>query len=442
MGLYHNIALFFSFENLFKHPAEITCIAEIIDLKEEKTYVDKYTFQIISCTEIPDSKNKKCIAYIEKDKNYKAGDVIKLNGVIEKAEKARNFYGFNNRNYLKQNKIYGIMEVAESQYIKSKKDIYYILGTIQFSLDEKIQTLYSENYVGFIKKVLFGMNGNIEEEIKSDFRDAGISHVLAISGLHISYIVMMINYIFGKMILNIKIRNRLICLFLILFLGITGASPSCMRACVMNMLYLIAQNVYRKSNIYMSIGFAFCVLLFFNMYVVYNIGMWLSFLGTLGIVLFHPFLNRIFKLKKEKIFHKIIDIIMVSISAQILIWPVVLYYFNTISFTFFISNIFISILIGPIIILGYVSVILSYFLLPFAKIVVIVEELFVQILFWIADICSKIPFSKIYIKGTNEWVLITYYSVIGFLIYNYFKRRFCIFRKIVIFCLNSYNKTC
>lgn len=443
MGLYKNIALFFSFEKIPKEPLEATCIGEIVGVKEEKDYVDKYIFKMISCEQILKSKNKKLIAYIDKEKEYKSGDIVILNGKIQMAEEARNWYGFNNRNYLKQSKIYGIIHVESSEYIKTEKDFHYVLGKIQNSLKESVQKIYSKDYRSVVSKILFGINQNIEEDIKVDFRDAGISHVLAISGLHISYIVIIINFSLRKLINNIKIRNICICIFLFIFLLITGASPSCTRACIMNIMYLIAQNTYRKNNIYISIIFSFFIILFDNIFVIYNVGMWLSFLGTLGIVLFHPFLNMILKIKKEKFSHKIIDIILVSISAQILIWPVVLYYFNTISLIFFISNILISVLIGPIVILGYGSVLFSYFSLSITKIMVFIEELLLQLLFWIADFCSKIPFSVIYIKGTNEFVLIAYYFIICIMLYYYFNNKLKVFRKIVIIknvlkkCLNN-----
>ena len=66
MGLYKNIALFFSFEKIPKEPLEATCIGEIVGVKEEKIYTNKYVFKIIDCEQISITRNKKFIAYIEK----------------------------------------------------------------------------------------------------------------------------------------------------------------------------------------------------------------------------------------------------------------------------------------------------------------------------------------------------------------------------------------
>lgn len=206
--------------------------------------------------------------------------------------------------------------------------MYYVLGKIRFSILNKIEKLYKEKYKATLGKILFGLNGNIDEEITENFRDAGISHVLAISGLHITYVVFLISFILDKCIKNIKLKNVVISIFLLLFVILTGLSPSCIRACLMTIMMIISKIIHRKNNIIISIIFSFSILILFNMYVIYNIGMWLSFFGTLGIVLFNKFLKLIFKLKMKNKVSKVIDIILVSFSAQILIWPIIMYVFN------------------------------------------------------------------------------------------------------------------
>ena len=432
MGLYYNIALFLSFEEVPQKDVNVSCVAEIVGLKEEKTNLDKYTLKILECEEIKNCENKKFIVYVEKTLKYKAGDIVKLKGILQRADESRNFYGFNNRNYLKQNKIYGIIEIEKIEYIRTKRNFNYLLGKIQESLKEKIENLYGETYENVIGKILFGINGRGDNRVEESFRDSGIYHVLSISGMHISYIVFMMNFIFDKLIANIKLKNILICITLILFLVITGLTPSCIRSCIMSMMYLISQNCYRKNDIYISMLFAFSILIFFNIFVIYNVGMWLSFLGTLGIVLFYRFFSVIFKFKSKKKIFKVIDIVFVSFSAQILIWPVILYTFNTVSLTFFISNIFVSVLTCPIILLGYFSIICSYFFLPLAKIVVIFQQFLMDILFFIADICSKIPFSKIYIKGNNFYSIVFYYILICVCVFYFQKNKLYIFRMILL----------
>ena len=111
--------------------------------------------------------------------------------------------------------------------------------------------------------------------------------------------------------------------------------------------------------------FMFCViLLFINPYNIFAVGMWLSFGGTLGIVLFHRFLKRFIECKfkiKSKVTKSFLEVLLVSFAAQILILPIMVYCFNTISLTFFVSNLMIYFLVGPILALGYISLILGMF---------------------------------------------------------------------------------
>ena len=99
-----------------------------------------------------------------------------------------------------------------------------------------------------------------------------------------------------------------------------------------------------------------------NPFNILAVGMWLSFGGTLGIVLFHKFLLRYFECKfkiKSKFIINFLSIFLVSFSAQIMILPIMIYCFNTVSLTFFISNLLIYFLIGPLLSLGYISLILG-----------------------------------------------------------------------------------
>lgn len=101
MGLYRNIALFFSFENMPEKIENMVCIAEILELKEEKDMIDKYVLNVIKDDKNGILENKKVIVYIDKENTFFLGDIIYIKGSFKLPEEARNFYGFNNRNYLK-----------------------------------------------------------------------------------------------------------------------------------------------------------------------------------------------------------------------------------------------------------------------------------------------------------------------------------------------------
>lgn len=254
-----------------------------------------------------------------------------------------------------------------------------------------------------------------------------MSHVLAISGMHVSYVILGVQVILNQLVNSRKLKNYIMLGILGFFVLITGAAPSCLRACIMNGMLLISQNFYRKNNFYVTIFFTFLVLLFMNPYHFFAVGMWLSFGGTLGIVLFHKFLTRFLECKfkiKSKFAKSFLQVFFVSFAAQILIIPIMIYCFNTVSFTFFMSNLLIYFLVGPMLALGYISLLLGLFFPQIGSFVAIFEKFFIILLFKIAEFCSKLPFSKIFVATPDFWQIILYYLVIAGIVYLFQKRKF------------------
>lgn len=425
MGLcIYDIALIFSFERVYPECTEIECICEIIKGKEEKSYYNKYIVKIIK-SNIKYSKNTKLILYLKKDKEMFVGDVLKVKGQFEKGEVARNYKGFNYRNYLKQYKIYGIIIADDISYINKEKDVYCMLGNIRSNLEKKIDKLYDDEYSEFLKGLLIGNKSGLSEDIINDFQNANISHILAISGLHISFIITCINYVLKNIINNKKIINLILIFFLIFFLVLTGNTVTCMRACIMNIFIILSSVFRRKNNFYRSLFISFILIIIFNPYNIFNCGMWLSYGGTIGIVLLFNFIYKIlYKKLKSKISIFILKSFVLSVSAQILIFPIMIYFFNTFSLSFFISNIIISFFIGPILAIGYISI---FMIFPISKIFSIFENIMIFIVFGTAEFTSKLPFSNIYIATPSLILIILYYlSFIIFLIYFKNNKRFMI----------------
>ena len=418
MGLcLYNIAFIFLFDKKYEESQTINGEYEILTVKEETTYYNKY--------ECKNKKNDKFLIYSKKE--YVPGDIIKITGEFNKGETRRNYKGFDYSNYLKQNKIYGIIKINTEEYVRNKKDIYYMIGKIKIFIINKIEKAYLENEQDFLKGVLLGSTKNIDSETKDLFKKSSISHILAISGLHITYIVSGIKVFISRFIKSKRKQNVILIISLVFFSMLTGGSASCVRACIMNTMILFSELVYRKNNFYISFLIVFIVLIFINPFNIYSIGMWLSFLGTLGIVLFSKMISKII-IKKTHINKSIVDSLSTSISAQILIFPIMIYCFNTISLTFFIPNIIISYIVGPILILGYVSILIPYKL---SKFVSILEKILIKLLYKTAQICSNIPFARVYLKTPSIIFVIIYYSAIFVLVYLFQKKKFFCLRRII-----------
>ena len=423
------------YENSYKDGEKLTLIAIINSNKEEKEYKDTYEIKIIGVKrlegkELKDTKkgnykNIKLILSINKNKKIELeyGDKIEVSGEFIEPSDARNYGGFDYKEYLKTIKIHGTIK-ADSINVLSKNSnsfIFTFSNDINLKIKENINKLIPEKYSAIFTGLILGDTSNVEEKVNENFKIANISHVLAISGMHITYIIIGIEIILKNAIG--KRRTRIITIIvLVIYMFITGFSPSVVRASIMGIVMLISKLIHRKNDIWTSISLSLFILLMYNPFLILNVGLQLSYLGTIGIVCFNKnvynFLRKL-KIRNRKIRYrinrkfillmdKIKEILSVTLSAQIVILPILLFNFNILGIYFFISNILVSVIIGPIIIVGFVCILISFISIKIAKILSIFMSVGIQILISISEI-SHLPFSKIYIPTPKVWQIVIYY---------------------------------
>lgn len=266
--------------------------------------------------------------------------------------------------------------------------------------------------------ILIGERDNIQENIIESFKTANLSHILAVSGAHTSYIILGITYIISKSKTPKKVGYIITIIFLLLFIIITGATYSVVRACIMAIILIGAKLCYRKENFTTSICISLLIILIQNPFAINDIGLKLSFMGTIGIIVFNKNITNLFI--KLKIKEKIAKILSITFSAQLMIVPITVLNFNTISLTFFISNLLASPLLGIIIVLGFISVFISFILQPISKILFFALNIVLELLILISKFTSQIPYSLILVKTPNIVFAIIYYILILFLNYIFF----------------------
>lgn len=432
-GLIKNIALIFSFDKTYPETCDLNAVAKVVSLKTEKARSNSYVVKIVKSNR-QKTKNTKLILYTSQDCDLKYGDMVQFEGEFSKGAVARNYKGFSYRNYLKQSKIYGSLYAKNPQILEHQPSLMEKIYDLKIKFYEVLEKIYTEDTNAFLQGILLGDSSQLDDEIKENFKNSSMSHVLAISGMHVSYVVIGMQLILDQFINRKKLKNMLILAMLAFFVLITGGAPSCMRACIMSGMLLISQNFYRRNNFYVTILFTFFILLFINPFNIFAVGMWLSFGGTLGIVLFHNFLKRFFVCKwkiKSKFVKSFLEVFLVSFAAQILIVPIMVYCFNTISLTFFVSNLMIYFLVGPILAIGYISMIIGLLFPQIGAIFAIVEEFLVAIIFKVAEVCSQLPFSKMYLATPDFWMVILYYVAISAVIFLFHQKKFPFLRFIL-----------
>ena len=402
------------FENKYKNineDDEISIIGTIVSDPQEKEYKTKYILKIDTINSNKKYKNTKVILYTKKEKEtLKYGDKIELVGNFKLAQERRNPGGFDYRFYLKTKKIYGIVTTKNTKRLKENNVniISMIANKTANVIKNQSKKLLENKEACLLIGLLIGDTDEIDEETKEDFRNSNLTHMLAVSGLHVSYILLAVNYIITKVKIHKKLSKIIVMLLILFFILVTGATPSVLRAGIMTIYLILGGIFYRRISVFSSLNLSLLVIIIMNPYCLFDVGLQLSYAGTIGIVYLYPII-------KEKIYKKA-NSILITISANIVIIPIMMYNFNTISLTFFISNLLAGPIIGIIIILGFSIIIVSLIFFPIANIFSKILNLLIILFLNTAKACANLPFSKIFIITPTLKFIFLYYCLLVFII--------------------------
>lgn len=404
------------------------CTAIVVSEGEEKDYKDVYEIEIKGIKLLLNLKKSKNKSLQNKENRYlsnknsknssfklKYGDKIEFYLEYEKPSTARNYMGFDYSNYLKTKKIFGTVNLKEEDVeIISHDNSNIILRKIyelRNLMKTKIEKLLPKETSGLCLGMLIGETSGIEENMQEDFRDSNLSHILAVSGANVSYIIVSITYIFNKMCLRKRLSKIISIILLILFMLLTGCTSSVNRACIMAILMLIAELLYRKSDVYNNLAISALILLIINPYSLLDIGFQLSYMGTIGIVFLHDKIGNFIKIN-NKIVKYFFEMIAVTTCANLAIIPIMMFHFNTISLTFYFSNIIVGPILGIVVIIGFIMFFISLIFTPISSLIAIVLNLMLKFIIKIAEITANMPFSKITIITPSFFFIIVWYLII------------------------------
>ena len=415
------------YSNLYLDKEEVQETGIIVSNKKEREYSNRYKVKI---------KNIYFYLNVDKKIELEYGDKIEIIGQFKEPQSARNYKGFDYKQYLKTLKIYGTIDAEKIELLEKNcgDKLMQVSNKLFLKIKNNIEKTYNKEISGIILGIMLGDTEDINEELKEEFSKSNISHVLAISGMHISYIIYLVTNstkdIFGKR------KSKIIaCITLLLYMFVTGFSVSIVRAGIMGIINCMAFVVYRKSDTINSISIAALITLINNPYSITGISFLLTYGGTMGIIIFKPTIERILKsikiknrkwkyvfIKIQRKCEKIIEIISVTMSAQIVIAPVMILNFNNIGISFLITNLLLSFIIGIIVMGGFIQIIISFISI---KVAIYIAKI-IQIPTYILIFISKIHFGNFKVITPDLYQVILYYIFIFILnfLYKIFRNKY------------------
>lgn len=347
----------------------------------------------------------------KKSEIYNFGDVIKIKGRLKKPEGKRNFGGFDYRAYLFQK---GITATMFSKKAK-KLGVYPVNSVVKLAFSARAKTIQffkmnlPKNISAILSGLVLGIKGEIQRDTLEGFKDTGIMHLLAVSGLHVGIIYKMLQELFYYLGLSRNLSLLLQGFIIIFYCCISGLTPSVVRATIMIIIMILSNLTVRQYDSVNSLCIAALIILVNNPLSLFSISFQLSFCAALGIIIFYDFFrNRLSMLPRF-----LSDSMAAGISAQILVLPFSAYYFNKISILGLISTPIVAPAASAALVLGFISSILSFCFLPLGKILVKISGFIIMLIEKVVVFLSKCPFAYIIIPQVNPFLLFTYFVILA-----------------------------
>ena len=320
--------------------------------------------------------------------------------------------GFDYGKYLARNGLCGVAYLGSNniKYLSTEQPRGFVQRS--YVLRDKLISQFKSvglegSRLAIISAITLGEKRLLSNDVKDTFSAAGVSHILVVSGMHVGFIFLIIMWLMS--ILPYRRRWIMVCLGLVILWSyalLTGLAPSVVRATFMFSMMLIFKVMGEKYRIKHALFFSTTILLLCNPNTLFDVGFQLSYLAVAGIVYFYSLVYKRILTFKSRPLRWLLSSVAVTVSAQILTLPIVIYQFNQLPIYFIISNLFVT-SFAPILFLGGVLLLgLSY--IPYIGIGAgWLMSHFVSMFEWIINLIVAIPFSttKIYLSLIETFLL-------------------------------------
>lgn len=404
-------------KNLYE--GNFSAIMKIVRVPEER---EKYQQVIVEPIKekgnIDGEKSKmvqgRVLIYAPLKPSYRYGEILRVKCELRQPESQ--FGRFDYQKFLAKNKIYQVCNNPRINKLENN-DVVLLVGlkdkllnhifSFRRSLENSLKQLLPQPEGAYLAGLLLGGDGRLPAAVAENFRLTGTTHVVAVSGSNIAII--------SNILIAIAIalgfwRQQAFLIAItgvIFFVLMIGAPASAIRAAIMGGLLIWAVSMGRLSNSGRATLFAATVMTAFSpLILVYDVGFQLSVTATLGIIYFYPYFKEKYAIKND--FLSLRSIFFLTLAAQIGVFGVLVYNFETFSLISPLANLIIVPFIPFIMFLGAIMLITSVYL-PLAKLFVWPVFFALRLEILAIEFLAKLPGAQISLEGLSLWWVIGYY---------------------------------
>jgi competence protein ComEC len=351
---------------------------------------------------------------------YSEGSLINFKGKLREVKSGTNPEAYDYSKYLRYRSVIHQLTVNSGQHFLIKNDGLSWYRNLAANMRLRCLNILRSNIQGtkelaVAQALLLGYRNLISDDLYQDFTDSGAVHVLAVSGLHVAIMIAFFVFLFDKIksghlawkILKVISLTAIVWFYVLM----TGSSPAVMRAGLMVTIFILGKYGAEETNIYNILSMAAILLLIFDPFLLFQASFQFSFLALASIVYFQPYIQKLWQ-PSNKLLHHVWNLVSVAIAAQILVFPVTIYYFHKFPTYFMLTGLVAIPLVYIILYLGLAMLVLDV-VFPFAN--VFINPLFNVILTFFVEIIASIrtlPYSSIKGMWIDEHDFILMYAAV------------------------------
>lgn len=318
--------------------------------------------------------------------------------------------------YLEKQQVYAQIyaDTTSIRKLSTEKNIYYYTHRVRDRILVQLKKSgFAQEELTVLHALILGQQQDISPEILQAYQFAGAVHILSVSGLHVAYIYLFLNFILG--FVSNHTKGRLFKLIVILlslwgFAFLAGMAPAIVRAVTMFSFVTIGKFLSRSTNIFYTLLISILLILLWNPDFLFDVGFQLSYLALFFIVWVKPLFDKIYK-PKNLVSKYIWDVATVSLAAQIGVLPLSLYYFNQFPTLFIITNLLVLLPLSVFMIYGVILSLLAFFGVTHFYLsktmeygIWYINQVSIQVAKFENFVLKDIPF--------NVWMLLSWYLLI------------------------------
>lgn len=271
--------------------------------------------------------------------------------------------------------------------------------------------------------LILGRSELVDADMRADYSAAGLSHVLALSGMHVGIIAMLIAVALWPFYFGRHVRTRLVLTILALwfYAALTAFVPSVVRAVIMASVYMFGRILQRKSPPLNSLCLAAILILLVTPSDLYSAGFQLSFAAVAGIVLFFPRINRVDRHRHPRLYG-LVSYPALSVSAMSFAGIVSAFHFHAFPVYFLIANMIIVPIVAPLIVSGVLSIAFEADL---------GADILCRCMNGIAEFIASWPYAVVGNLYPPVWLVLL---LLAALILMASEKRFMVYEGVIIFC--------